>query len=230
MVGPRRPLRRSLPPDTLMRPEQPTPVLREPHTFTHRSLQARPGIVRRLPRPTRARCWPHAMPTTIPRPGGGSPAGSTSGNRLGARRPASRMKAAGSLRAGFPALHGGTRRRVTGGAKRPKGRARRSRACAAGPSVPGRHSRSSAGHLPLAVLARRRSCDWRPTHDKIRRFRGQRRSREDRTVVSLQDAEPGAKVVGMTNGRRNRKFGAQEGRTQFSHKLLARIGVAAARS
>lgn len=50
------------------------------------------------------------------------------------------MKAARSLRAGLPALHGGKRRRAAGGAERPQGRARRSRAWAAGPSGTARRS------------------------------------------------------------------------------------------
>ena len=49
------------------------------------------------------------------------------------------------------ALHGGKRRRVAGGAKRPQGRARRSRFWAAGPSVPASHSPSSRV-IPLSLI------------------------------------------------------------------------------
>ncbi len=92
------------------------------------------------------------------------------------------MKAAGSLRAGFLALHGGTRRRAAGGAKRPQGHARRSRARAAGPSVTASRSRSST----LSSRSR-----WRgPTHHEVGSLGGHGCRLEDGAVVFLQDLKP----------------------------------------
>ncbi len=47
-------------------------------------------------------------------------------------------------------------------------------------------------------------------------------------VVALQDFQPGAKIVGVTNSRDDAQFGAEKRGAKFSDKLFTRIGVASA--
>ena len=64
-------------------------------------------------------------------------------------------------------------------------------------------------------------------HDEVSGLGRHRSSLKDCPVVALQDLQPGAQIVRMSDGRRDTQFGAQERGAQFGDEFLPRISLAA---
>ena len=124
-----------------------------------------------------------------------------------------------------PALHGGTRRRVAAGTKRPQGRARRSRVRAAGPSVTGSRSPSFGSRGSNHPLSASHPGCRRTAHDEVGGFRRQRCRLKDCAAIRSEDAQPRSEIVSMTHRRSDAEFSAQERRTQLGNELFTRIGI-----
>ena len=65
------------------------------------------------------------------------------------------------------------------------------------------------------------------SHNEVSRLGRHGRSLKDCPVVALQDLQPGAEIVRVSDGRRDAQFGAQEGGAKLRDEFLPRISLAA---
>ena len=214
MVGPRRPLRRSITPGTLKRTEQPTLPLRE----TEDSLGRQMRIRRPSGRPTKEKAARSLRTGSIRCCMAGS------GVEWLAARSARRVAPEGAAQgAAGPSV---TASRSPSpclpvAQRQTHSRPRRRRLSDwgfdwswAGLSETCMHASDKPASRPLSTTLKRASGWWmsnatcRTPHDAIRGLRRHRGCLEYRTVVAFEDIEPGAEIVGMAHGRCHPEFSA----------------------